>query len=287
MKMERKNEEIFDRLDRQFADITKSGDAMWTFKSLVDRDEKGAFEIAKTFLEKEDYQKALQLFSQLSTHFPKNQEYLTWFARTFYEKGDGIKAAQVAKKALSLNDNNSMAHLIMGTNHFPMELGESLEEYNKSIELDPNFDEAYLARAIFYHNTKQLDKTIKDLDKVIELNPKSQIAYLMLALTYLESKNLEMANKHYEDFEKFLPSQDRSTYLSDQKTREYFNKILERFAFYKLIRPSLLDNLKGSFEHLINTLPIEHKGAKIVPFIVMESLINTIEYSNKLDPIIR
>jgi tetratricopeptide (TPR) repeat protein len=103
---------------------------------------------------------------------------------------DGVAAAE---KAAALNPNSSEAHRLKGN-----ALGEliphvfaggmrygrrSTAELDKAIELDPNNENAYVARATAYFFTPAAfggsrDKAIGMLKKAIELDPSSDTAHL-------------------------------------------------------------------------------------------------------------
>ncbi|MFC2066753.1 tetratricopeptide repeat protein [Chloroflexota bacterium] len=61
---------------------------------------------------------------------------------------------------------------------------EAIEEYTKSIELDPKLALAYVNRAKAYNEKGQYDLAIVDCNKAIELDPKLDVAYGNRGIAY-------------------------------------------------------------------------------------------------------
>ncbi|MBL4653859.1 MAG: tetratricopeptide repeat protein [Flavobacteriales bacterium] len=74
---------------------------------------------------------------------------------------------------------------------------DALADYNKSIELDPNYEPAYNNRGNSYLNLKQLDKAIADYKKAIEINPQYAIAWQGLAKVYHNQNKIDEAIENY------------------------------------------------------------------------------------------
>src|SRR5690606_32328390 len=51
------------------------------------------------------------------------------------------------------------------------EFESALTDYNKAIELDPNYDYAYKCRHLIYGGLGKISEALMDLTKAIELNP--------------------------------------------------------------------------------------------------------------------
>jgi tetratricopeptide (TPR) repeat protein len=70
---------------------------------------------------------------------------------------------------------------------------EALASYDKSIDLNPNYAQAYVDRGAIYFSLHQLDKSLHDLNKAIGLNPDSAEAYINRAAVYVEIKQFQKA----------------------------------------------------------------------------------------------
>ena len=74
-------------------------------------------------------------------------------------------------------------------------LDEALANYNKAIELEPDFAEAYASRGILFRKLEQYDKAEKDLTKLIELEPNLAAAYTSRGDLLLEIRQYDKAEK--------------------------------------------------------------------------------------------
>ncbi len=61
--------------------------------------------------------------------------------------------------------NSAFAHLERG------DYEQAIEDYNKAIELDPDFAEAYYLRGVAYYVFDDPEQAIEDFTKAIELDP--------------------------------------------------------------------------------------------------------------------
>ena len=57
------------------------------------------------------------------------------------------------------------------------EYKKAIPDYNKAIEINPDFVVAYLNRGVTYRKMGEYEKAISDYTKAIELNPRYPIAY--------------------------------------------------------------------------------------------------------------
>ena len=69
----------------------------------------------------------------------------------------------------------------------------ALDDYNRTIAIDPKFINAYLDRARAYRALQDFDNAIQDADTVVRLDPKLAAGYFLRAMIYGE-KNDTIAN---------------------------------------------------------------------------------------------
>ena len=73
-------------------------------------------------------------------------------------------------------------------------MNKAISDYNKAIELNPRFADAYVIRGLAYAQGKgQFDKAIADYNKAIELNPRYAKAYYNRGLAYFFKKEYDNA----------------------------------------------------------------------------------------------
>jgi len=96
---------------------------------------------------------------------------------------------------------------------------EAIAEFNKAIEIDPDFADAYYNRGIANSKKGNLEKAISDYSKAIEINPRDSDAYFNRGLVYHKKNNLDKA---ISDYTKVIQ-------ISPNVTETYYNRALDYF----------------------------------------------------------
>ncbi len=74
----------------------------------------------------------------------------------------------------------------------------AIADYNKAIEINPQYAPAYVMRASFFvYSRRNLQESIADYTKAIEINPQYTIAYLMRGITKSILKDYQAAISDY------------------------------------------------------------------------------------------
>ena len=108
------------------------------------------------------------------------------------------KAFRDYNKAIELNPEYSNAYNNRG-NVFDNkgELDKAFRDYNKAIELNPEYSNAYLGRGNVFYNKGELDKAFRDYNEAIELNPKDANAYLGRGNVFYNKGEMDKAIRDY------------------------------------------------------------------------------------------
>ncbi|MFM6629845.1 MAG: tetratricopeptide repeat-containing serine protease family protein, partial [Microcystis panniformis] len=69
----------------------------------------------------------------------------------------------------------------------------ALDDFNKAIELNPNYAEAYGNRGLLYYNQQKYELALSDYDKAIEINPNYAMAYNNRGVLYIDLQKYELA----------------------------------------------------------------------------------------------
>ncbi|MCZ8048720.1 MAG: tetratricopeptide repeat-containing serine protease family protein, partial [Microcystis sp. LE19-41.2A] len=97
-------------------------------------------------------------------------------------------------KAIELNPNYAMAYYNRGVLYDDQKKYElALADWNKAIELNRNFTEAYNNRGVLYQNQKKYDLALSDYSKAIDINPNDAKAYYNRGLLYRLQEKYELA----------------------------------------------------------------------------------------------
>jgi tetratricopeptide (TPR) repeat protein len=78
-------------------------------------------------------------------------------------------------------------------------------DLNKAIELDPKYNDAYLARTSYFEDKKEYDKAIADYTKAIEIDPNKGYVYSNRGTAYLRKKDYDRAIADYTKAIEFNP----------------------------------------------------------------------------------
>jgi tetratricopeptide (TPR) repeat protein len=116
------------------------------------------------------------------------------------QKGDFKKAVSDYNKAIDVNPEFVVAYLNRGFTYSKMgEYEKAISDYNKAIEINPRYAKAYYNRGFLYRKMGEYDKAISDCTKAIEIDPKYSLAYYNRGNAYYYKGEYENA---WEDIKK-------------------------------------------------------------------------------------
>jgi len=85
------------------------------------------------------------------------------------------------------------ANIASAQNNGATENQQSINDFNKAIELNPKDEVAYYNRGNTYRTLGNYQQAINDYNKAIELNPKDADAYCNRGVAYYALGNIDMA----------------------------------------------------------------------------------------------
>ena len=143
-------------------------------------------------------------------------------ANDYYDRGNAKQELKEYKaaitdydKAIELNPNFTEAYSKRGNvKFFLQEYQEAILDYDKAIELNPNYYKAYSNRAVSKQELKDYKGAIADFDKAIELNPK-------YALFYSNRGDLKYTLSQYKEA---IVDFDKAIELDPNFTRAYYHR---------------------------------------------------------------
>jgi len=160
---------------------------------------------------------------------------------TLRKSGKYQHAIESYNKAIELNpqyadayNNRGFAYYLKGQHD------RAIDDLNKAIEIDPGFVLAYINRGNAYDDKGQSDRAIEDFNKAAAINPNSALIYYNRGLSYHRKKQYDKA---LEDFNKaiILDPNDAETYYSrglvfDDK--QQYNRAIEDYTKASTLDPN-------------------------------------------------
>ena len=110
------------------------------------------------------------------------------------------KALELAQKAISLDESNSMRHSLLGSIYLLMrKYDKAIESGKRAVELDPNGASVSALLGMTLSYAEHLDDAIAHFKKAIRLNPFSPYwYYTQLGNCYIQKGQYEDALKKYK-----------------------------------------------------------------------------------------
>ncbi|MBU0606132.1 MAG: tetratricopeptide repeat protein [Candidatus Omnitrophica bacterium] len=114
--------------------------------------------------------------------------------KVYQDKGDIDQALSDYNKAIELNSEYADAYNNRGNAYTQKDnFDQALSDYNKAIELNPKYVDAYSNRGNAYTQKGNPDQGISDCNKAIEINPKYADAYSNRGIAYIKKSNFDQA----------------------------------------------------------------------------------------------
>jgi len=166
-----------------------------------------------------DYRNALIDYSHVMKDY--NLQILAWRGRAamYYYSGDNLKAIEEFTNLIKLDNNDFRSYCGRGIVRINVQLSASdvnsvtymnainfdyegaMKDFNKAIEINPIYVEAYLKRADLYTRINNNDKALEDYNLAVQLEPGSFDAHFYRAIFY---KNTDNHSKAMADFNKAI-----------------------------------------------------------------------------------
>ena len=142
-----------------------------------------------------DYEKALEYYNKALQISPDSAVMYSNIGNLYIDMKEYDKALTNLNIAVELNIEESyIPYYNRGNCYYYMEkYNEAFEDYNKSIAIEPNFEEHYYNRGLCYEKMGDTEKAILDYTKTISLNPDYFLAYHNRARLYFSMSNYVMA----------------------------------------------------------------------------------------------
>ena len=157
------------------------------------------FQLACYFEKAKNFTKAVEQFKKVLALDKNNTESLLHIGFIYKCCKEYVKAFKCFNKIIANEPNNPHAYYGLGKLFQIMNNRdkEAIENYNKCVEIDPNYSKAKIQLGILFLKTRNFEKSFEILKKVYEVEKDNPLCLTCLGNIYIEKKE-------YHDAEKYL-----------------------------------------------------------------------------------
>ena len=139
-----------------------------------------------------------------------------------YNKGNFDKALAALELAISIDDEYAVVSRNLGNVYLSkylkdkesMDLAQSIKNYKRAIELEPDYASAHNSLGVAYREAGQTDKAIQSWQKAFALRPDVGYPLMNLGMAYLskgeKTKALDFFNRYKKEHYRSLSQDERA-----------------------------------------------------------------------------
>ena len=156
------------------------------------------FQLACYYEKAKNFTKAVEQFKRVLSLEKNNTEALLHIGFIYKSCKEYVKAFKCFNKIISNEPNNPHAYYGLGKLYQVMNNkdNEAIQNYNKCVEIDPNYYKAEIQLGVLFLKTKDFDKSLEFLKKVYEIEKNSPLCLTCLGNIYIEKKDYHEAEKY-------------------------------------------------------------------------------------------
>lgn len=175
----------------QLLELANNNENFFTNKSKV-------FQLACYYEKGKNFTKAVEQFKRVILLDKNNTEALLHIGFIYKSCKEYVKAFKCFNKIISNEPNNPHAYYGLGKLFQLMNNrdNEAIQNYNKCVEIDPNYLKAKIQLGILFLKIKDYDKSLDILLKVYEADKEIPLCLTTLGNIYIEKKNYHEAEKY-------------------------------------------------------------------------------------------
>lgn len=161
-------------------------------------------------------------------------------ALIYWQKGNGQKAMEMAKKAQELDGETVKTNMFLGTFYLSVnEMDLAKKCWEKILELDPKNETATVYLAAYYYSDNKLKESADYWNKFLQEKPESSEGYFQLGLVQEKLGLLDEALKSYTKVNELKP-EAREAYLARARiyeTQKEFKLAIKEYEKYITVFP--------------------------------------------------
>jgi tetratricopeptide (TPR) repeat protein len=158
---------------------------------------------------------AMEGYMKVLTSEPNNADALYYVAVVAAQEGQFDESIKLAQRALSFGPPQSRVHNLLGQNYFRLgQAQQALANYDRAIELQPDFADAFGNRANVLSNLGRHEQALAGYDRALALRPGS----------HEDWTNRGAVLEDLDRFEEALASYDRAIALRSDFAGAHYNR---------------------------------------------------------------
>ena len=195
-----------------------------------------------------DTPRARAIYQTLTQQAPKNYRLYHNLALALYKEGAFTEAAEAASKARKLNPKSAKSHYLSGL--IKKDAGllqESIDDFDRALELDEDFVSAYYQRGITYFLLERLDEARRSLEKVLLYEPGSLAANHNLGVVEIAAHQWDRTAAHFSACARLDPAhmQDYHRLLVEIGRAQVYQEIFSQGHRLKNLLGILAEEMRG------------------------------------------
>src|SRR3990170_2817297 len=202
------------------------------------------------YLEKEEYEKAIEEFQLILFGSPEDERAKYYLALCYTQIGRSDESLKMIKEALKHDPDNEQIVNYLGALYRKLNRNEEgIKLYEDFVVTHPKSELIYYSLGVSYYFIKNEDKSVLSMKKVLEINPDHADALNFIGYSYAESgKNLEEAERLVKRAIEISPNKG---YMIDSLGWIYYKKgnldkaieLLEKAAELTGDDPNIMEHL--------------------------------------------
>ncbi len=220
------------------------------------------FELARIYLEREDYSSAAQAATQAARHDPDNEWYWTMLLDIYKNTGNVEEMPAVFDELIRLNPEKESNYYDKAyALYLGQEYADALATYAEIAAKFGETDEQYLAKHQIHIAQGDTQAAIEELETLVSRNPKDSNGYVLLAELYTRTRHTKRALALLDEASEIFPTDPvlflakSDTYLAMGKQKQAYGYLQQAFRSNELdidTKAGLLYSALAGQEHAIS-----------------------------------